>query len=115
MKSPRSSRGIKTPAARAHPFLKLLPLLRRHLLPALPHPMAPVPAPPSRPASKSAEKNLAQDQKAEGLPVSEQMPSGRRRHHVIPQLHHDVTEEGEARDDERDESHETKSHFPNSS
>src|SRR5262249_29167151 len=108
-------RTPSSPAALAHPFPKLLPLLRRHLLPPLMHPMTPVPPSPPRPASKSAEKDLAQDQKAEGLPVGERVPSDGRRHGGIPQQHHDPAEQGDARDDQGDESQESVFHFPNSS
>src|SRR4029079_4470718 len=74
-------RGVTVAAARAHSFPKLLPLLRRHLFPPLEHPPAVV---PPRPASKSAEEDLREDQKAEGLPVRERVPVGGRRNHAVP-------------------------------
>ena len=54
------------------------------------------------PASES-EKDLRQDQNAEGLPVRELVPAGRRRERVIPQQHHEPAEQEEGRDGSGDD------------
>src|ERR1051326_7902345 len=108
-------RGIPTaPAARAHPFPKLPPLLRRHLRVALQHP--PAPRTPTS-ASKSGEEDLAQHQKADGLPVGDGVPSGHWRDDCVPQQLHEPAEDeegGDGGDGDGDELCDS-SHFPNSS
>src|SRR5581483_9545280 len=67
LRSGRGFRPTKTTSG-THSFPKFLPLFRRHLRVALEHPALPRRA--VRP-SKSAEKDLAQDEQTEGLPISD--------------------------------------------
>src|SRR6266850_253483 len=84
------SRRPEWAAAAPHALAELFAFLGSHLSPALHHA-----APPkhvwTRPATKPSEKDLAQNQQAEGLPEADCMPAEERGHQPIPKTHHHET------------------------
>src|SRR5580704_1514577 len=79
-------RSAKGAASRAHGTAKLLPLFGRHLLPAFHHPPAPSPA-TMRTSAESAEKDLAENQKPQGLPVGDNVPTKQSWREPVPKTH----------------------------
>src|SRR6267378_6127013 len=77
-------------AASPHALAELFPFLRSHLRPALHH-AAPPKHVRTRPATKPSEKDLAQNQQAEGLPEADWMPAEERRRQPVPKTHHHET------------------------